>query len=75
MKDWLSKRSKEPTTYLGLSQLILALGYLFKFNEAPILSEAIAAASGHMSSGDYLTGTVAILGGLGGIFLKEKASK
>lgn len=75
MKDWLSKRSKEPTTYLGVSQLILAIGYLFKINEAPSVAEAIAAASGHLSQGDYLTGVVAIIGGLGGILLKEKGSK
>ncbi|PZO86699.1 MAG: hypothetical protein DI626_05795 [Micavibrio aeruginosavorus] len=72
MKNWLAKRGKEPTTYLGLSQLIIAVGYLFKLNEAPALADAVLAASGHLTSGDYLTGAVAILGGIGGIFLKEK---
>lgn len=75
MKDWLKKRSKEPTTYLGISQLIIALGYLFKINEAPSIADAVAAASGHLSSGDYITGGVAILGGLGGLLLKEKGNK
>lgn len=75
MKDWLSKRSKEPTTYLGLSQLILAVGYLFKVNEAPAVADAITAASAHLASGDYITGAVAIIGGLGGILMREKASK
>lgn len=75
MKDWFKKRSKEPTTYLGISQLIIAIGYLFKINEAPTIAEAVAAASGHLSTGDYATGAVAILGGLGGLLMREKGAR
>lgn len=73
--SWLKERSKEPTTWLGLSQLVLALGYLLKVNEAPAIAEAIHAASGSLTTGDYVTGGVALLGGLAGALLREKGGR
>lgn len=73
--SWLKDRAKEPTTYLGLSALIYGAGTLAKVNEAPAVADAVATAAPSLAAGDWATGLVLLLGGVFGIFMKEKGSR
>lgn len=72
MKNWLKERAKEPSSYAGLSSVLLGAGMLFNINEAPAVADTLTAAGSHLASGDYKTGAAVILMGLLSIFLREK---
>lgn len=75
MKNWIKDRSREPTTYLAISQLILGLGGLLKVSEAPAVADSVAQAAGALSAGDYTTGAVLVVSGLLGIVMREKGKR
>jgi hypothetical protein len=72
---WFSKRLKEPTTYIGLALLINGFGSIFKISEAQDVADAVANSSGSLASGDVVTGAAILIGGLAGVFMKEKGNK
>ena len=74
MKDWLNKRRKEPTTFIGISMLVAALGTIFKADYTQEASEVIAQAAEPIASGDYTTAITLALGGIMGVFMREKGN-
>ena len=75
MKNWLKDRAAEPTTYIGLSLIVQALGMLAKVNEAPVIADSIAGAAEPLARGDYATGGAALLGGLLAVLMREKGKR
>lgn len=75
MKKWLIDRFKEPSTYAGLSSVMVGAGLLFDINEAPAISDTIGAAGSALASGDYKTGLAVVAMGLLSILLGEKSRK
>tara|TARA_R110002110_G_scaffold1531_9_gene6844 strand:- start:1844 stop:2071 length:228 start_codon:yes stop_codon:yes gene_type:complete len=72
MMKWLLARLREPTTYSGLALVVAGVGNLAKINEAPAIAQAIEHAGAPLSSGDWTTGTMLILGGVLAATLREK---
>ncbi|WP_299394652.1 hypothetical protein [Pelagibius sp.] len=74
MFDYLRKRLKEPSTYLGLGALTLGAGELFKIKEAGDIAGAIGAAGEAVTQGGeggLVTGLALLVSGIAGAFLKE----
>jgi hypothetical protein len=70
--NWLKQRKNEPTTYIGLALIAQGLGALFNFDGAPVVADTITAAAEPMARGDYATTATVVLGGLLGVFMREK---
>lgn len=75
MKDWLKKRSKEATTYMGIALIVEGVGNLAKIDEAGTVSSAVKAAAPSLSAGDWTTGILALVMGIGGVLMKQKEAK
>jgi hypothetical protein len=75
MKDWLKKRSKEATTYLGIALIVEGVGNLAKIDEAHSIAGAVQAAAPSLSAGDWTTGILGLVMGIGGVLMKQKAAK
>lgn len=75
MKNWLKDRAKEPTTYIGLSLIVQAIGMLAKVSEAPMIADSIAGAAEPLARGDFATGGAALLGGILAVMMREKGRK
>lgn len=75
MKNWIKKRSNEPSTYLGVAGLIAALGTLLKADHTDAIADAVATQAGTFAAGDYTTGLGVVAMSLIGIFMSEKGEK
>lgn len=64
-------RLKEPSTYAGISSIILGVGMIADINEAPALATAVSQATPAIVSNDWFGALFIFLGGLATI-LKEK---
>jgi len=72
--DWLLKRLKEPTTWLGLAAVAQGAGQLGQINEAPAVVDTLTNVGGAVASGaDPISIGVLLIGGILGAFMKEKA--
>jgi hypothetical protein len=69
---WLKKRLAEPSTYIGLSLLMQGIGTLGKMDHTAVIADAIQTAGASLAHGDYTTGAALLVGGILGIFMKEK---
>lgn len=72
MLKWLKQRKNEPTTYIGLALLLQGAGAIGQFEQAPALADTITAAAEPLARGDYATAITLVLGGLLGVFMREK---
>lgn len=74
--EWLLKRLTEPSTWVGLGAVVGAAGSHFDINEAPAVAETLSATGQAAASGApwYMWAPLAI-GGLVGVFLKEKGGE
>lgn len=73
--DKIKERLREPTTYLGISALIMGIGQLFKINEAPEIAQAVQGAAEPLAGGDYVTGGGLLISGILAVFMREKGNK
>lgn len=73
MINWLKKRSKEPSTFIGLALLIQAIGVLVKADGVDMLAGAVTEAAQPLASGDYIGAASIGLGGLMGVLMREKS--
>ena len=74
LKNWLNKRRKEPTTYLGLSALAYGLMTVFKADGAEEVAQTIQTVAEPLASGDYTNAIVLSIGGIAGMFMSEKGN-
>ena len=72
---WLMDRLREPSTWAGLSSLTLGVGAIAHVNEAPAIASAVQHSASSFTSGNWLGGAVALLGGIASIFVSEKGGK
>lgn len=71
--EWLLKRLREPTTYLGLAALTTGAGQLGKINEAPAVADALMGAGQAVAGGvDPMTAALMSIAGVLGVFMREK---
>lgn len=73
--DKIKQRLREPTTYLGISALIMGLGQILDINEAHTVAKTVQGAAEPLASGDYATGGALLLSGILGMFMSEKGQK
>lgn len=75
MINWIKRRSKEPTTFIGLALLIQAVGVLTKAHGVPEVATQLSQAAEPLAAGDYASAATIGLGALMGILMKEKADR
>ncbi len=71
MTNWLKKRSKEKSTWLGLATITAGLGALLKADGVPELANTVAQNADSLAAGDYALTGLAVLSGLFNLFTKE----
>lgn len=75
MLSKLKERLKEPSTALGLGQVITGIGLVTDFDEAPQIADTVTNAAVAASQNDWTAALVLIVSGVLGIFMKEKGRK
>lgn len=64
-------RIKEPSTWAGVSSILLGLGSIFNVHEAPLVADAVTSAAPSFISGNWMSGLL-VLFGSAAVILKEK---
>lgn len=67
----MKERLKEPSTYVGLSAILIGLGQMFDIDEAPVVAETLTAAIPQIITGNWMGMLMVLLGGIG-VMLREK---
>ena len=67
-------RLKEPTTYVGLPMAIVGIGTMFDWDEAGEAAGVVEQVIPSLAAGDWATGAMLAVGGILGIFMRERAS-
>lgn len=73
--SWIKERMQEASTWLGLSNVILGAGLLFKINEAPEIAKTVENAATPLANGDWSTAIMLVGSGILGVLFKDKAQK
>jgi hypothetical protein len=71
----IKERLEEPSTFIGLGVIIAALAPILKWDEGEQIGEVVQSVAVPAASGDWLTTASLLIGGIFGVFLKEKGSK
>ena len=74
MKDWLKRRFKEPTTYIGLGLLSQAVMTLTKSDpmHTQLVAQVVQQSAEPLAQGDLTTALTIGLGGIMGVLMGEK---
>lgn len=74
--NWLWKRLREPTTWLGLGAAQLGIGQALKIDEAPAIADALTGVGQAVAGGvDPISAGILGIAGIVAALMKEKGNR